>query len=146
MSLLDDPDVWTYMTEQYPDPLTEEEAAALIELSNASNHHQVFEVLRNTKPVGQVRLLFDVDPFNPATAEISYWLGREHWGKGIGSDIVHLFTKRCFADNIGITKLIARVHRDNGASSAILTKASYLLQGHDPKDQGWTLFAKHRTK
>jgi RimJ/RimL family protein N-acetyltransferase len=145
MSLLDDPDVWTYMTEEYPDPLTEEEAAALIELSNASNHHQVFAVLRNTKPVGQVRLLFDVDPLNPATAEISYWLGREHWGKGIGSDIVRLFTKRCFADNIGITKLIARVHRDNGASSAILTKAGYLLQGHDPKDQGWTLFAKHRT-
>ncbi|MCH9824970.1 MAG: GNAT family N-acetyltransferase [Alphaproteobacteria bacterium] len=68
MSLLDDPDVWTYMTEEYPDPLTEEEAAALIELSNASNHHQVFAVLRDAKPVGQVRLLFDVDPLNPATA------------------------------------------------------------------------------
>jgi len=144
VDMLDDPEVWAFMPEAYPDPLTPEAAAALIELSNASNHHQVFAVLRNAKPVGQVRLLFDIDPLNPATAEISYWLGRTHWGKGIGSDIVKLFTKRCFNDNIGITKLIARVHRDNGASAAVLTKAGYMLQGHDPKDEGWTLFAKHR--
>lgn len=144
MALLDDPAVWAYMTEPYPDPLTEEAAAALIELSNASNHHQVFAVLRNSAPIGQVRLLFDVDPKNPATAEISYWLGRAHWGKGIGSEVVKLFAKRCFADNFGINKLIARVHRDNAASANLLAKAGFVIEGRDPRRENWTIFAKPR--
>lgn len=119
-TLLDDPDVWRFMPEDYPDPLTDETAAALIELSNASNHHQVLAVLRDSKTVGQVRLLYDVDDTDAGIAEISYWLGRAYWGKGIGSDVVALFTDRCFADNPGITMLIARVHKENGGSAAVL--------------------------
>lgn len=130
--LLDDPEVWTYLPEAYPDPLTEDLASALIELSNASNHHQVFAVLRNAEIVGQVRLLFDVDDKNPGVAEISYWLGRAHWGKGIGGDIVGLFTKRCFADNPALTSIIAQVHRDNAGSRALLRKCGYMDAGSAP--------------
>jgi RimJ/RimL family protein N-acetyltransferase len=143
-ALLDDPLVWRYMTEPYPDPLTDETAAALIELSNASNHHQVFAILRDSKIVGQVRLLYDVDDFDPGVAEISYWLGRAFWGKGIGTDIVSLFSKRCFADNPGITTLIARVHRDNASSAKILSKAGYENRGSDPKDGDWMILSKRR--
>lgn len=143
-SLLDDPMVWTHMPEAYPDPLTDETAAALIELSNSSNHHQVFAVLRDSRIVGQVRLLYDVDETDPGMAEISYWLGRAFWGKGIGTDVVSLFTRRCFGDNPGITTLIARVHQDNAASAAVLKKAGYTLRGDDPKDPAWRLFSTSR--
>lgn len=143
-ALLDDPAVWRYLPEAYPDPLTDETAAALIELSNASNHHQVFAVLRDSKIVGQARLLYDVDDRDPGVAEISYWLGRAHWGKGIGSDLVALFTKRSFADNPGITTLIASVHRDNAASARALQKAGYSLRGADPKNPDLRIFAQSR--
>lgn len=143
-ALLDDPAVWKYMPEAYPEPLTPETASALIELSNASNHHQVFAVLRDSSVVGQARLLYDVDDADPGVAEISYWLGRAHWGKGIGSDIVELFISRCFADNPGIMTLIARVHRENVASSAILQKTGFGFLQTDPKASDWTILSKAR--
>lgn len=117
--------------EAYPDPLPDETATALIELSNSSNHHQVFTTLRDSMIVGQVRLLYDVDETDPTVAEISYWLGRAFWGKGIDSDLVRLFTKRCFADTPGIMTLIARVHRENNASARVLKKCGYTLRGTD---------------
>jgi RimJ/RimL family protein N-acetyltransferase len=140
-TLLDDRSVWKYMPETYPDPLTADIAAALIELSNNSNHHQVFAVLRDTRIVGQVRLLYDVDETDPAKAEISYWLGRPFWGKGIGSDVVRLFTKRCFADNGGINTLIARVHRENSGSFAVLRKAGFGQDRIDPANADWILLS-----
>lgn len=111
------------MPEEYPNPITRDLATALIELSNASNHHQVFAVERHDKPVGQLRLEYDVDPNDPACAEISYWLGKSYWNQGIGSEIVRLFSARCFRDNLGLTSLIARVHRDNVGSFKVLEKS-----------------------
>lgn len=143
-ALLDDPKVWAHMPEAYPDPLTDEAAAALIELSNASNHHQVFAVLFNAEIVGQARLEYDVDPQDASVAEISYWLGRAHWGKGIGSDLVSLFAERCLDENIGISKLIAKVHTDNPASAAVLRKAGFSLIGPDPKRKDWVLYTRNR--
>jgi RimJ/RimL family protein N-acetyltransferase len=143
-ALLDDPQVWAHLPEPYPDPLTDEVATALIELSNSSNHHSVFAVLRYNRIVGQVRLLYDVDDANPSVAEISYWLGRAFWGKGIGSDVVSLFSRRCFADNPSITTLIARVHRDNKASAAVLKRAGYDLRANNTENHAWRIFSKGR--
>lgn len=144
LRLLNDPQVWTYLPEAFPDPLTEDLASALIELSNASNHHQVFAVLHNAEIIGQVRLLYDVDDADPGVAEISYWLGRAHWGKGIGSQIVALFTKRCFADNPGLTSIIAKVHRDNAGSQAILRKCGYGDARPDPADSDLVILSLGR--
>lgn len=144
-ALLDDPEIWTWLPETYPAPLTLGAAAALIEISNASNHHQVCAVLRNDDIIGQLRLEYDVDPQDPGVAEISYWLGRPFWGKGIGSDIVRLFTARSFADNPGIRSIVARVHNDNAASLRILKKLGYAVQGPDPKDPAWTRLCCRRS-
>ena len=144
MALLDDPRVWAHLPETYPDPLSPDMAEALIELSNASNHHQVFAVMRNSTIVGQVRLLYDVDDNDPGVAEISYWLGQGFWGKGIGTDIVALSTARCFADNGALTSIIARVHADNTASEKALTKAGYKAEGQDLKDATWTIYRARR--
>jgi len=141
LSLLDDPRVWRYMPEAYPDPLTPQTAAALIELSNASNHHQVYAVQRNAEIVGQVRLEYDVDPSDSGTAEISYWIGKGHWGKGIGSDIVALFTARCFADVPGLTRIIARVHPDNEGSATVLRKCGYQKSHQRTSGDGWVIWS-----
>ena len=136
-ALLDDPEVWRFMPEDYPNPLSDDMAMALIELSNASNHHQVFAILRDGDVVGQVRLEYDVEPDNGASAEISFWIGRAHWGKGIGRDVVKLFTKRSLRDNPWLTSLIARVHEDNVKSMKALLNAGYTVEGADKKRANW---------
>lgn len=145
LSLLDDPDVWTWLPEAYPAPLTAEVAESLIELSNTSDHHQVQAVMRNGEVVGQARLEFDVDAENPAVAEISYWLGKTHWGKGIASELVPLFTSSCFARNPNINAIVARVHNDNKASRRALEKAGYSLDKSTQTDPDWMLFQISRS-
>jgi RimJ/RimL family protein N-acetyltransferase len=143
--LLGNPSLWTFMPDAMEAPLTKEAASALIDLSNNSNHHQVYAVSRSAEIIGQVRLQFDVDAADANVAEISYWLGEALWGKGYGSEIVNLFTQRAFADNADITALIARVHRDNASSFAVLSKSGYARIGVDPKNANWRILRLERS-
>jgi RimJ/RimL family protein N-acetyltransferase len=65
------------------------------------------------------------DPSMPGP-EISYWLGREHWGKGIATSALERFLElvperpiygRCAADNIG--------------SRRVLEKCGFVVEGEE---------------
>lgn len=124
-ALLDDPAVWKYLPEAYPDPLDEDTARVLIEISNTGTHHDVCAIVRDGEIVGQARLAFPIKVRDFDVAEISYWLGREHWGKGFGSDVVRLFTERSFEKHASLREIFASVHIDNLASARALEKAGY---------------------
>ncbi|MCK0151194.1 GNAT family N-acetyltransferase [Marivita sp. S6314] len=143
VALLDDPKLWEALPEPYPDPLTLDMAEALIDLSNNSNHHRVFAVLNQGVPVGQIRVAFDGDDTESRTAEISYWIGRDHWGQGIASAVVSSFARRCLADDPNLSSLIARVKDGNAASFRVLQKAGFAIDGPD-RTPGWTRLRKAR--
>lgn len=58
--------------------------------------------------------------------EVTYWIGREHWGRGIAtrglSRFLELFPKR---------PLYARAVRDNAGSIRVLEKCGFVLCGED---------------
>jgi RimJ/RimL family protein N-acetyltransferase len=56
--------------------------------------------------------------------EISYWLGREYWGKGIATQGLRLFLNL-----VTERPLYARVARDNLASIRVLEKNGFTLSG-----------------
>jgi RimJ/RimL family protein N-acetyltransferase len=56
--------------------------------------------------------------------EISYWLGREYWGKGIASQGLALFL-----EVVTVRPLTARVAKDNIASIRVLEKNGFELSG-----------------
>jgi RimJ/RimL family protein N-acetyltransferase len=118
-ALLDDPAVWRFLPEDHR-PLSEEDARALIALS-AAPHHTVRAVLAAGEPVGQVRLLWTGE----GEAELSYWLGRRHWGRGLGSALVEEAVAWAFAGHPALRILTARVHEGNPASSRALRKAGF---------------------
>jgi RimJ/RimL family protein N-acetyltransferase len=141
-ALLDDPDVWAILPEAYPNPLTDDLARSLLELSNETGHHIVRAVLLDGVPVGQVRIVFA--PGDPARedAEISYWLGRDYWGLGIGARMVSAYVEEVVARFPSITTLIARINRDNTASARIARKAGFQTTGvadQDPKIEVYRL-------
>lgn len=129
VSLLDDPEVWRYLPEPYPAPLTEAQARDLIALSNASAHHEVLAIEVDGAAVGQVRLLFDPAREAQREAEISYWLARRCWRGGIATAAVREYTDRSFRRRPDLQSIVARVHRANSASERVLQKASYRLAG-----------------
>jgi RimJ/RimL family protein N-acetyltransferase len=58
--------------------------------------------------------------------EVSYWLGREHWGKGIASRALVLFLEQVIE-----RPLFARVAKDNQASLRVLQKCKFVITGED---------------
>ena len=142
-SLLDNPRIWEYLPEQYPDPLTEEMVHDLIDISNNAGHHDVYAIETDGEVVGQVRMLYlAADNTSSAEiigsdrqacreAEISYWLGQDYWGRGIATDAISNCLQRSFEQNPQLASVIARVDARNPASAGALQKCGFQphLQG-----------------
>lgn len=122
-ALLDDPQVWRHMPEPYPDPLGDDLAGELIAAS-ALPHHVVRAVVAEGGPVGQVRLE-PVPGSGTTEAEISYWLGRAHWGKGLGRALVRGAMLRAFANRALLLRIVAKVRPENPASRRVLEAAGF---------------------
>lgn len=56
--------------------------------------------------------------------EVSYWIGREHWGKGIATDAL-----KQFLSLVTIRPLYARAAKDNIGSRLVLEKCGFLITG-----------------
>jgi RimJ/RimL family protein N-acetyltransferase len=122
--------------------MTEALARDLIGISALHEHHDVLAATLDGVPVGQMRLAFGTGPGSRDTAEISYWLGRAHWGRGLGRDLVRAATARAFADHPRLYRLVAFVHPENRASELALRGAGYHDRGR--RDDGWSCFVIYR--
>lgn len=121
-ALLSDPGLWTWMLEERPARLDDDTARALIALSTEGTHHKVRVATLGGQPVGQVRLEYGADP---ATGELSYWIGAAHRGKGLGRQMVLRFLDRLAARKPHITRITARVHPQNLASKRLLLACGF---------------------
>ena len=68
--------------------------------------------------------------------EIGYWLGREHWGRGLATEAVRAFGRWAFAAYPELRRLEAGVFAGNDASARVLAKAGYVLEGRR-RDACW---------
>jgi RimJ/RimL family protein N-acetyltransferase len=59
--------------------------------------------------------------------EITYWLGRSYWGRGIGSAALKMFLERANPSR----PMRARVAKDNAASLRVLQKCGFRIVGED---------------
>jgi len=58
--------------------------------------------------------------------EVTYWLGREHWGRGIATDAL-----RAFLDEERTRPLFGRVVKDGIGSRRVLEKCGFAICGED---------------
>lgn len=58
--------------------------------------------------------------------EISYWIGKEFWGKGIATQALSVFL-----EHLETRPLYARVAKDNIASFRVLEKCGFTVSGED---------------
>ncbi|MCC1491201.1 GNAT family N-acetyltransferase [Cognatishimia sp. F0-27] len=134
--LLDDPSVWAHMPTAKPEPLDRSVAETLITLSNDAAHHVVRAICVRGRPVGQVRL----ERLSDGSVEVSYWIGRAHWGGGIATRAL----RKLLDEHDGSeTRLIARIHRDNPASARVVGKLGFVFESHDPAKPDWMIFARN---
>ncbi|NIR77506.1 MAG: GNAT family N-acetyltransferase, partial [Gemmatimonadetes bacterium] len=60
------------------------------------------------------------------SAEVGYWLGRAHWGRGIMTEVVRRFTAWAI-ERFELTRIFALPYARNRASARVLEKAGYEL-------------------
>lgn len=58
--------------------------------------------------------------------ELAYWIGREHWGRGIASEALRLFLQEYTERPLG-----ARAVKDNLGSIRVLEKCGFVLVGEE---------------
>ncbi len=58
--------------------------------------------------------------------EVTYWLGREYWGRGIATDALSQFLR-----HEPMRPLFARAAQDNAASLRVLQKCGFVITGED---------------
>jgi len=57
--------------------------------------------------------------------EVTYWIGREHWGKGIATKALSKFLRE-----LKVNPIYARASKDNVASIRVLKKCGFKIIGH----------------
>ncbi len=139
--MLDDADLWRYMHEPYPGAISLDLAQSFLELAQQAGHHKVRAVVYRGQIIGQVRMQWHTEVTPPQSGEISYWLGRSHWGLGLAAPMIALFTWRCLSMFPALSVITARVHRDNAPSLRVLNRLGWTVTGTEGE---WTLFELHR--
>ena len=63
------------------------------------------------------------------SAEVGYWLGQAHWGRGIATDALSNITDYAFRNFSHLSRLYAHVFDWNVASMRVLEKAGFTREG-----------------
>ncbi len=111
---------------RFPHPYTLEDAKAWIEfnLSGKCEPHKNFVIAVNGECVGSIGLKMTDDRTLLHTAEMGYWLGEDHWGKGIITKAIDRMLQFGF-EQAHIKKIFACVFDPNKGSMRVLEKNGF---------------------
>lgn len=62
-------------------------------------------------------------------AEVGYWIGRAHWGRGVTSEALGLITAWAWANLPELTRLYAPIFAWNAASQGVARRCGYVKEG-----------------
>lgn len=138
-AMLNDPGLWRFLPEDMPQPFTEATAHDLIAISGAAPYHLVQCIDTPQGPAGQVRLLWAAPALHPDEAEVSYWLGSAHRGRGLAVQAVRQAVAWAWQHRPGLRRVVAFVDPENAASARVLERAGFARAGTRDAD-GWHVF------
>ena len=119
--------IWLQLRDVFPHPYQEEDAREFIERIRLQNQPTAFALAVDGRAVGVIGLILQHD-INRLSAEIGYWIGTAHWGKGIATAAVTALTKWS-RDELKMVRLFATPFADNAASCCVLEKSGYIREG-----------------
>jgi len=123
------PKIARYLRDRFPSPYTETDGRWLVEEANAEPQNCVLVIEVDGEAAGAVGFHGqDPNDVHRFSGEIGYWLGEEHWGKGIMTEAVQALTDYGFK-SLGIRRVCACVYAPNSASAKVLEKSGYEFEG-----------------
>lgn len=123
----DNINIWRNLRDGFPHPYTVDHAREFIQMVQRQDPTVFFAIATAEEAIGGIGLVPGRD-VHRLTAEMGYWLAEPFWGKGIMSEAVQRFSDWAM-DHFGLVRIFAEPYSHNQASSRILEKAGFVLEG-----------------
>jgi RimJ/RimL family protein N-acetyltransferase len=123
----DNRQVWLNLRDAFPHPYTVADAEWYIGHTAGQAPVTTFAIEVGGEAVGSVSLTLGSD-IERYSAEIGYWLGEAHWGKGVVGAAVAAATAYAF-HQLDLLRVFAVPFARNAASARVLERAGYRLEG-----------------
>jgi len=121
------PEVARQLRDRFPHPYTRQDAQRFLAFAVGADEPTNFAIEVDGEAAGAIGYVRSAD-VERYSAEIGYWLGESLWGRGIVTEAVRLLTDYAF-DAVNLLRLFALPFADNTASTRVLEKAGYVLEG-----------------
>lgn len=123
--------IWDNVRDGFGHPYTEKNAEEFIKRQAKSDTEQVFAIDFKGELCGLIGLILQKD-VHRKSAEIGYWIGESHWGKGIVTKAIELITTYAF-DELKLIRIYAGIFEYNVGSIRVLEKNGFQKEGISKK-------------
>jgi RimJ/RimL family protein N-acetyltransferase len=123
----DNRSIWRNVRDHFPHPYTLADAETWIERAAGERPPTQLAIEVDGEAAGGIGVFLQRD-VERRSAELGYWLGEAHWGRGVMTEAVTRYTAAAF-DTFDLLRIYAVVFEWNPASCRVLEKAGYVLEG-----------------
>ena len=120
--------IWLNLRDRFPHPYTRRDGRDFIHLARSQRPETMFAIEVDGEAAGGIGFVPHAD-VERVSAEIGYWLGTAHWGRGIATAALRAVTAHAFREHAELQRLYAVPFAWNPASARVLEKAGYTLEG-----------------
>jgi RimJ/RimL family protein N-acetyltransferase len=121
------PRIAMHLRDRFPHPYEAEHARKFLQWVTQQPLETVWAIEVGGEAAGGIGIELHAD-VERVSAEIGYWLGETHWGKGIVSSVLQAVSPEVL-ERFDLTRLYALPFADNRASVRVLEKAGFVLEG-----------------
>lgn len=118
-----------HLRERFPQPYTPQAAEDWIALCRDQSPALNLAITSADRLIGSIGLLPGSDS-SRASAEVGYWLGEDHWGRGIATLALHKIVEHGFRTLPDLNRIFAYVDEGHTASLRVLEKNGFRREGH----------------
>jgi RimJ/RimL family protein N-acetyltransferase len=114
------------LRDRFPHPYSRANAHAFLKAATSAAGTDNLAIEVNGEAAGAIGHVAGTD-VERYSAEIGYWLGEAHWGRGVATEALMLVTEHLFTTS-NILRLFALPFADNLGSIRVLEKAGYVRE------------------
>lgn len=120
--------VWLGLRDAFPHPYSIDDGRRFIDTASAMSPRTFLAIEIDGAIAGGIGYVLKPD-VERVGAEVGYWLGVNHWGRGIATAALRALTQHAFASHPELRRLYAVPYASNPASARVLEKAGFTREG-----------------